>query len=208
MSFMSLSSGHTLSLREPRPAEINIFAIAWGLAQINRFVGQAIRPYSVAEHSLLVCEIMEREMVADVHALLAGLMHDAHEFVTNDVSSPFKEEVGPAWHAAELRWQRHVQVNFALITASAAWAKAVKLADLRALATERRDLMRTAEGAPEWPVLRGVEPVDWVDLNTPERRAHDWEFWRDRFLDKFHELEYARNLLLDAQRSAVARNGV
>jgi len=194
MSFIVTANGDELVLRHPRPEQFGIFGIAWSLAQLNRFVGHAIRPYSVAEHSLLVVEIMERETQADVHGLLAGLMHDAHEFITNDVAGPAKEDIGPAWHAFEARWEKQVQVHYALLTANAVWRQVIKAADLRALATERRDLVHDAQ-LTEWPVLAGVEPVDWINLDTPERRAADWEFWRDRFLDKYHELDYARNAL-------------
>ena len=43
--------------------------IAHALAQINRYTGHAARPYSVAEHSLLVCEIV-RAKGLNCHAQL------------------------------------------------------------------------------------------------------------------------------------------
>lgn len=69
-----------------------IEAIAHSLAQINRF-GHASRPYSVAEHSLLVCEIV-KSMGLDCHAQRAALMHDAHEAFTGDVATPHQSRAG------------------------------------------------------------------------------------------------------------------
>lgn len=207
MTFMNLASGTTLSLEHPRPEQFPIIGIAWGLSQLNRFHGQAQRPYSVAEHSLLVAEIIERELTTDVHARLAGLMHDAHEFVTQDLATPAKQQIGAPWHAFEQFWERQVRQAYALFTASAAWKAAIKHADLRALATERRDLL-ICPREEQWPVLIGIEPVEWVDLMAPERRQHDWEFWRDRFLDEYHALDYRRNELIHGIGDATAQNGL
>ena len=63
--------------------------IAHALAQINRFTGHAARPYSVAEHSLLVCDIV-RAKGLNAHAQLLALLHDAHEAYCGDVASPTK----------------------------------------------------------------------------------------------------------------------
>jgi hypothetical protein len=84
-----------------------------------------------------------------------------------------------------------VRRSLNLLTASSVHAETIRKADLMALATERRDLVR--EAPTPWPILTGVQPIGWVRLNSPERTAHGWEFWRDRFLDRFHELEFARN---------------
>lgn len=181
--------------------EISEYAIAWSLAQLNRFNGHALRPYSVAEHSLLVLEIMERQLlVTDVHAHLAGLMHDAHEAVTGDMHSPGKSAIGAAWSQWEEQFESKVRSQFALHTASTAFRDVIHQADLIALATERRDLMPWHAELSPWPVLYGVLPADWIDLRDASRRNVGWEDWRDRFLDKFHELEFARNELMGANQ--------
>ena len=75
MTWMLTATGATVDLRWMAAEDISILDIAHHLAQINRYTGACSRPYSVAEHSLLVCEIMERELgVSSPHALLAGLM--------------------------------------------------------------------------------------------------------------------------------------
>ena len=68
---------------------VRIEDIAHQLAIINRYHGATIRPYSVAEHSLLCSEIAQRIGLSLV-AQMAALLHDGHEPYTNDLSSPAK----------------------------------------------------------------------------------------------------------------------
>jgi hypothetical protein len=195
MSWICTATGRRVDLHMPMPAQIDIMDIAWHLAQLPRFTGACVRPYSVAEHSLLVCEIVEREHSADANTLMHALMHDGHEAYTGDLHSPGKQAVGNAWYAFERRMADVVAQRYC-ISRRLGDRMTVKLADLQALATERRDLMpQHGEGTALWDCLRGIDPIDWLHLNTPERRQHDWEFWRDRFLDKFHELHFARQQL-------------
>jgi hypothetical protein len=174
-------------------AEPQIEDIAHALAQINRYTGHAARPYSVAEHSLLVCEIVEREFGMNLHVQLLALMHDAHEAYCGDINTPSKDQIGPGWRAWESRWEHLVHSCFALLTANSVWHRDVKRADLIALATEKRDLM--PDSPRPWPVLAGVEPVGWINLRSIERERMTWEDWRDRWLDRYHELDFARNEL-------------
>lgn len=190
--WMLTATGRRIELDWPQVAnELQIFDIAWALAQVNRFNGHALRPYSVAEHSLLVADIVEREMLQPPAAVLAALMHDAHEAYVGDVPTPVKHIIGPRWHAIESEWQTACEHAFGYHNAAIAHAGAIKRADLIALATERHDLLPPQADA--WAVLDGIEPLRWprVPLNAPHLAAHDWEFWRDRFLDRFHELQEA-----------------
>lgn len=195
MTWILTATAQPFELDMPRIAQVNIMDIAWALSQINRFTGHALRPYSVAEHSLLVAEICEREHQLDAHGLMAALLHDAHEAYCGDLSSPGKQVLGNAWHDFERRLQGTVTSAFALHTAAQVHRTAIKQADLAALATERRDLL--PHHPARWECLRHAAPVAWVTLQDPSRTQHDWEFWRDRFLDRFHELDFARQQLLD-----------
>lgn len=202
MTWIVTADGNELDLRCPRPEHITITAIAHALAQINRFTGHARRPYSVAEHSLLVADIVAFEFELDVHAQLAALMHDAHEAFSGDMHTPGKSEIGLAWHEWEHRWERTVRSAFAIQTASVAHAAAIRRADLIALATERRDLL---PGTPEpWPALDGIAPVEIPNGNlmSHERCDARWLHWRARFLARYHELEQRRNALLFPRRAA------
>lgn len=178
-------------MRYPRSSGITLADIAHHLSMINRFNGAACRPYSVAEHSLLVCEIAERELHLPTQGLLAALMHDAHEAYTGDFHSPGKAEVGPGWVQFEQRFERLVRGCFHLSAAAAQWAVEIKKADLMALATERAQLMPPAP--TPWEGLHHVNPVGWVDLMDKGRRSFTWEDWRRAFADRVDELDFARS---------------
>ena len=172
-----------------------IEVIAHSLAQINRFTGHATRPYSEAEHSMFVCKIV-KGMGLDCHAQRAALMHDAHKAFTGDVATPIKAALGVDWLAFENVHARMLRHTFHMQCAHVAYHQRIKEADLIALATERRDLMRfdPARNLP-WPVLDTpgavVHPLEAVDLNSPERAAMSWRHHRDAFIDRFHLLNAA-----------------
>ena len=170
----------------------SIYVIAHSLAQINRFTGHASRPYSVAEHSLLVCDIVA-SMGLGPQAQLAALMHDAHECITGDVASPIKSALGVEWLGFENLHARMLRQAYALQTAYIAHGKAIKHADLVALATERRDLMCfDPDRNLPWPVIDTpgavVAPIEALDLNTPVRAALGWRHHRDAFLERYWAL--------------------
>lgn len=209
-NFILLANGQSLALRAPDYADLDIASVAHALAQINRFTGHASRPYSVAEHSLLVSEIIA-QAGGGILAQLAGLMHDAHEIICGDCSSPMKAEMrqlaaAQAFVATDLPQARtfshfdrveraaeaSVRTAFRLHDAAKLYAADVRHADLVALATERRDLM-PAHPAP-WPCLHGISPIarHVADLNEPVRCSATWADWRDALLERYAELDYAR----------------
>ncbi len=198
---MVTACGNEVDLRYPQVKTITLADISHHLAQINRFTGACRRPYSVAEHSLLVLEIVERVMPMNVHGKLAALMHDAHEAYTTDLSTPAKGQVGEGWAHFEGRLQRAVLCAFGLHTATHKHATAIKQADLIALATERAQLLPTGPGISLWPCLVHVQPVQWVNLMSPERCAMTWADWRDRFKDAADSLDFARNDMIFGSRA-------
>lgn len=169
-----------------------IEVIAHSLAQINRFTGHAVRPYSVAEHSVLVCDIVAG-MGLGPGAQRAALMHDAHECLCGDVASPIKWALGTAWLSLENPLALLMRKHYGLQAAHTGYRDDIKSADLMALAMERRDLTRfdPTVNAP-WPILDtpGAEvlPPKAVDLNSTVRRAMGWERHRDVFLERYQEL--------------------
>lgn len=168
--------------------------IAHALAQINRFTGHTKRPYSVAEHSLLVCSIADREG-ASLSAQLAALLHDAHEAFTGDVASPVKWAIGDAWEVLEQSQAISVHSALGVRAAMVAHRAAVKRWDLIALATERRDLTRydPAVNMP-WPILdtpgQVVQPIP-NSIDTPLRANTHWKEWQQMFVEKHDQLRRA-----------------
>ena len=192
MTWMLTVTGAVVDLRLADPSAISVLDIAHSLSLLNRYHGHTNRPYSVAEHSLMVVEIMERELALhDPGALLAGLLHDAHEAYIADLASPLKQAMQKIaladgrtmcdYTRLERELQTQVLLRFGCYSDYARHHAAIKHADLLALATERRDLLPA--GGPEWPLLNRMQPVQWVRLG--ERAGLDWQDWRQAYLDRF-----------------------
>ena len=191
--WMLTHTGRAFALGRPTPSMVCIEDVAHHLALINRFTGATGRPYSVAEHSLLVAEILERAGARPM-CLRAALLHDAHEAYVGDISTPVKTFLGEDWHRLERGVLGAVQQHFGIFEAARVHAVAIKYADLVALATERRDLI-PAHPAP-WATLRGVEPVDWIDLR--DREGMDWTDWDLAFRVKHAEISDSIDKALQA----------
>lgn len=189
-------------------ASPRIETIAHSLAQINRFTGHCSRPYSVAEHSVLVCDIVAG-MGLGLDAQLLALLHDAHECVVGDVATPLKHTLGVAWPCVENLHAFGLRVAYDLVDAHAAHASAVKTADLMALAIERRDLLPFyADHNRPWPALdtpgAQVVPLPHIDLTSPLRAAMTWHHHRVAFLRRFEALSESRQFLRNAGTCAGA----
>lgn len=126
--------GHSSLLDLARPSgPVNLGQIATALGHINRFNGNTIRPYSVAEHSIRVSQLVEPR-----HKL-AALLHDAGEAFVGDIVSPIKREI-TGFDRLEhnvLVWLRS-EFNVDLINLPGS----VHHADLVMAATELRDMVR------------------------------------------------------------------
>ena len=192
--WITLASGRDHFLTGPEaclPSNVLTLAeIAHSLAQLNRYTGHALRPYSVAEHSLLVCDIV-RGMGLGPHAQRAALLHDAHEAYCSDIPSPFKGAVQQLTRgdsplaAAEDMLQRAVLNELGAAHYYITYAAQVKRWDLISLATERRDLMHPAASAEPWPWLRGLEPDG---RPIPSLRGMGWVDWATDFEARYHQL--------------------
>lgn len=135
---MQMTSGKLVFPLTLRPEDVDINDIAHSLARQCRYTGH-IRPdiehYSVAQHSVLVSKLLPRELA------LAGLMHDAAEAYTSDISRPMKimlDAKAPGWRAIEGPIEVAVADHFRLEYPR---AKIIKQADLIVTATEKRDVM-------------------------------------------------------------------
>lgn len=86
---MQTASGGKFFFLDPRLEEIKIGDIAHHLSMQCRFAGACRRFYSVAEHSVKVCEVVWNGTKSPRMALSA-LLHDAHEAYVQDVTRPLK----------------------------------------------------------------------------------------------------------------------
>lgn len=195
MNWILTNGGQEFDLPAPKPGAILLSDIAHALSQINRFTGHACRPYSVAEHSLLVLDICERKFRLGVGGLFAALMHDAHEAYCGDVATPIKRVVGDAWDRMEGRLKRAVRSAFALHAHHGQAAALIKQADLIALSTERQQLLPPSS---PWQSLHDVPAAEWVDLMDKGRCGMTWMDWRGAFAARADELDFARDAAPDA----------
>ncbi|MEQ8345048.1 MAG: hypothetical protein RIB84_23740 [Sneathiellaceae bacterium] len=88
--YAGTASGRFVSLVAPAPAQISIRDIAHHLALQCRWAGATAAHYSIAQHSVLVAELLP----PDPRLRALGLLHDAHEFVTGDICTPMKQAIG------------------------------------------------------------------------------------------------------------------
>lgn len=126
-------SGRRLDLLDPTPVDIEITDIAHGLAFVARWNGQTQGdwPYSVAEHSLLVEDILTRlNPGIGTRWQLAALLHDAPEYVIGDMISPVKAALGAEYGRMDERLTAAIHRRFGLPAALPAPIKAkIKAAD-------------------------------------------------------------------------------
>lgn len=83
-------SGRYVDPLNLRPMDIDIRDIAHNLSMLCRYTGAFPFHYSVAQHSILVSHMMA-DKYNDPKAALAGLMHDAAEYVFGDVNYHLKK---------------------------------------------------------------------------------------------------------------------
>jgi uncharacterized protein len=167
-------TGRRVCSLSPSPDEIDIEDIAHSLAYQCRFLGHTDGFYSVAQHSVLVSQ-----MVPDQDALW-GLLHDAAEAYLGDLPAPIKREPEMRmYRAAEERLLEAVAARFSLPSAI---PDSVKRADRIVLATEFRDVTT-------------VDDLDWIIAECGFAPSeHHWIMpWppvaaEDRFLRRFWEL--------------------
>jgi 5'-deoxynucleotidase YfbR-like HD superfamily hydrolase len=91
-------SGRYVNPLAVRAADIDIRDIAHHLSHICRYTGASPVHYSVAQHCWLVSELLEQRHPHDYDLQLAGLLHDAAEYLFNDLASPVKSAPQMAWY--------------------------------------------------------------------------------------------------------------
>lgn len=115
-AWQRMLSGRRLDLLDPSPLDVEISDIAQGLARVARWNGQTRgdHAFSVAQHSLMVEEIVGRISAASPETLQLALLHDAPEYVIGDMISPFKSVVGGGYKTVEARLEAAIHIRFGL----------------------------------------------------------------------------------------------
>jgi 5'-deoxynucleotidase YfbR-like HD superfamily hydrolase len=178
--YLQTVSGRFVNPLDPDPDQLDIADITRALANTCRFGGHCRSFYSVAQHSVIVSELVEQRG-GDVEDVFAALMHDAAEAYLGDMPHPIKHRsaLGEAFKTAEARLEQVMRERFRIKPD----VPDIKRADRALLATERRAF--SAENW-HWPELEGVEPLD-LELTAwpPDKAAR-------AFAERYAELSAAR----------------
>lgn len=140
------ATGREIDPADPCLADICIEDIAYGLAKEERFDGNTIVPYSVAQHSVHVANLIAagwKNCEPSRGLVAAGLLHDAAEAYLGDVVTPLKQ-VLPDYRALEARWEQVIFDRFGLDPRLGS-GPAVKEADTAMLYCEAFALTTRAE---------------------------------------------------------------
>lgn len=213
MTAMYLANGGALDLAnlgshaaaDRFASRVKVLDIAQALAKVNRFGGHTPRLYSVAEHSLHVVTIMERELlVRDPVALMCGLLHDAHEAYVGDMTTPVQQALGARgaelWDFFERSVQRAVLRRFEVEDDYARHRHLVHKADMIALATEVAAFGLSGE-------VDAPREAPSVHLHLPDYAGLDWRDWSESFCERYAELLYAVQEARQPLRDDLAEGG-
>ena len=133
-------TGKKFHLLEPHEDEVDIIDIAHALSQLCRFTGHSKTFYSIAQHSVLVSNLIDPQYA------FAGLLHDAPEAYIGDWSRPLQKLPS----LKSILEPIHKKIYLAVCSRYGVciddnMLKAVAKADDILLATEVRDLMHNTE---------------------------------------------------------------
>lgn len=137
---------------DPRPDDICIEDIAHSLSLQCRYLGHCKKFYSVADHSIIVSNILLGSY--GWTESLYGLLHDAAEAYVGDMCRPVKigSELGRLYSDVEEKIQACVLEKFRLPAVTE--PEYVKIVDARVLATEVRTMMGDTSN---WSLLEPYE---------------------------------------------------
>ena len=132
---------------DPRPEDIDIYDIAHSLSLQCRFNGHCKVFYSVAQHSVLVSEIVKHKQA------FPALLHDAPESYLGDIIQPLKKNLKEI-HSIEKRLLEIILEHFGIEDYN---QDEIHKADKILLVTEMRDFMTSP---PEiWEESKLYQPL-------------------------------------------------
>lgn len=157
-----LVTGRRIDLSDPCTDDIDVNAIACGLSKICRFTGQLREFYSVAQHAMMVAELVDRPL------RFAALHHDDSEAFLNDLSRNLKHsDYLAGYRNLEARWTFAIEKAFDIDHLTDKQRHHIKAAD-DVLAIYERIVLRNREA---WDGARHVdESLNDGFVGKPERR--------------------------------------
>lgn len=185
-------SGFEFDLIDPAKNRFSVDDIAHALANVCRYCGHVREFFSVAQHSVMVSQLVPQQYA------MMGLLHDASEAFIGDVAKPLKELL-PDYKQVEARIEEFVLSRFGID--AHAMPPDIKRADMIALLTEQRDLMHGPD--PEIMERFSVEPL--VETIVPLQPKEAKELFLDRYREIRYEQDRAERLAHGSRRPAGGR---
>lgn len=141
--FITTVTGQRFYFNNPQPDQINLTDIAYALANTKRWGGHAYPAISVAQHSVMVAERLQR-CGATPMVQLQGLFHDAAEAYLGDIPTPIKA-IMPQYQALEMLVEDAIFKAFNIVYPM---DPHVHLVDVEVRNWEYRDRMKTGTDLP------------------------------------------------------------
>lgn len=195
------------------PSQVHLQDVAHHLSMLCRFSGGARTFYSVAEHSVLVSRILRHRKASTAEQML-GLLHDAPEYVLQDINTPLKERLlvdgvhfgrpgcMVSYRVAEDAALRRILIALAPTLSGMTLSAAVKQADQDAFMIERALLQGRTEAWHEFGALPTPGLLHMVPFARPPHAA------ASLFLAEFRGLLAALQTLGPASVSSPGLDGV
>lgn len=169
--------GGRFDLLDPQPRQVRLDDIAHALSHLCRYTGHCSTFWSVAQHSLLVANLVawsarQSGMTPDDAARLelAGLLHDAPEAYLGDVATPLKK-ILPEYQRIEANVAEAVERRFGL-PVDILEHPFVKTADRDALVKEASLLLPDAQWIKEYGTPTGpLTPLPYRDAPPAKVRS-------------------------------------
>lgn len=176
MSTTMQTGNRFFDFANPESHDYCLIEIATALSKHCRYNGHCNGFYSVAQHSVYVCDNVDHPYK------FQALMHDAAEAYTGDIVTPLKQML-PEFKKIEHRIEQAIYKYYDL---PEKLDPSIKEADTRMLLTEKRDIMPEIDEPGEWKYYTdNFEPYNHFEIK------HRWEpvYAKDIFIHYF--LAYA-----------------
>jgi hypothetical protein len=170
-NYMNTISGRKFWPLDPRAEDVDIRDIAHALANLCRFNGHVRKFYSVAQHSVIVSQVVPPEFA------LYGLLHDAAEAYIGDMTRPLKHDPKMArFKECDIRLSAVIYQRFGLGHEE---PPCVKAADRLVLQDEVRDVALHTERGSGY--VHGAGTGRFIHPQCPDEAKHS-------FIFRFHQL--------------------
>lgn len=161
---ITTASGRLVDPFDPDPCQFYIADIAHALARMPRFGGHLQRAWTVAQHSLAVCDLVPEE-----HKL-AALLHDSSEAYLMDIPKPIKKRL-PEYERVETVLMQALAKRFGF---AFPLHPDVKHADTFMLHCERHQYLLRTPHTSSWEAVRVYDGMKFEEVRAAFLQKYKW----------------------------------